>query len=132
MSERAAPARKSMALARASDARTPGALSTHQSIDTSAPDAIQLRMVPPAPISISSECAPMQSTESALPGRARSSARMSARLHRRVAVDAPRHVALLDHVLEHLAVAQRVHRAPEALVLVGHELVFLDQPRERL
>src|SRR5262245_49512739 len=127
MSERAAPLRKSMALARASPARSPGALSTHQSTDTSAPEAIQLRMVPPAPISMSSECAPMASTDSALPGRARSSARISARLHGRVAVDTPRHIALLDHVLEHLAVAERVHRAPEAFVLVGHQLVFGDQ-----
>ena len=45
---------------------------------------------------------------------------------------APRHLALLDHLLEDLPVLQIVHAAPEALVLVRHELVRLDQPRERL
>src|SRR5512134_1680687 len=123
MSARAAPARNSIALARASSPRSPGAESTHQSTETSAPEAIQVRIVPPAPISMSSECAPIASTRSALPGRARSSASILLRLLA-VAVDLPGHVALLHHVLEHLPVAQRIHRTPEARVLVGHELVL--------
>src|ERR1700741_3345233 len=103
MSNRAAPARKSAALARASSARAPGALSVHQSTETSAPEATQLRIVPPAPISMSSEWAPIASTRSALPGRARSSASILLRLLA-VAVDLPRRFALFHHVFEHLAV----------------------------
>src|SRR5262245_36026428 len=49
---------------------------------------------------------------------------------RRPAV-APRHAALLDHVLEDLLVLERVHRAPETFMLEGKQLIGFDQPPER-
>ena len=42
----------------------------------------------------------------------------------------PGHRAFLDEVLEYLLVLQRIHRAPEAFVLEGHELVGFDQALE--
>src|SRR5207244_3759702 len=45
---------------------------------------------------------------------------------------APRHLALLNHVFELLSISQRVHRPPEALVLISHKRILLDQPIERL
>ena len=44
--------------------------------------------------------------------------------------DPPRHPSLLNHIFEHLFVLQRIHRAPEALMLERQELVVLDQPPE--
>ena len=38
--------------------------------------------------------------------------------------------ALLDQILEHLFVLQRIHRAPKALMPERNELVVLDQPLE--
>ena len=45
-------------------------------------------------------------------------------------IEEPRHRAFLDEVLEDLLVLQRVHRAPEAFVPEGHELVGFDQALE--
>ena len=129
--------RNAAADASASAARAPVALSTHQWTSSRTPDAIQPRSVPPAPISMSSECAPRHRTDSVSSGRASCKALIAPAIDNVLPclaafADAPRHLALLDHLLEDLPVLQIVHAAPEALVLVGHELVRLDQPRERL
>ena len=39
--------------------------------------------------------------------------------------------SLLDEILKDLFVPQRIHGAPEALVLEAQELISLDQPLER-
>src|SRR5690606_38898316 len=44
----------------------------------------------------------------------------------------PWRLAALDKVLKRLPVAQRVHRAPEALVFVGHQEIIRDQTLEGL
>src|SRR6185369_11272574 len=44
----------------------------------------------------------------------------------------PRHISLLNHILEDLSVFQRVHGTPESLVLICLELIILDQALERL
>src|SRR5689334_25255233 len=44
----------------------------------------------------------------------------------------PRRSSRLPHLLEVLDVLEGVHRRPESVVLVGHQLVLLDQPPERL
>ena len=49
-----------------------------------------------------------------------------------VAAEAPRHFTLLHHILQHLPVFQRVHRAKETIVLICHELVRRSQTFERL
>ena len=51
--------------------------------------------------------------------------------HLRRSAEPPGHAALLDHVLEDFLVLQGVHRAPEALMLEGKQLIRLDQPAER-
>src|SRR4029077_11709381 len=48
------------------------------------------------------------------------------------AIAAPRHDALLVHLLELLTVALRVHGAKEALVLERHQLIVGDQTLEGL
>ena len=45
---------------------------------------------------------------------------------------APRRLSALDHLLEHLPISQRVHRPPETLIFVGHQVPCLDQAVERL
>src|SRR5262249_8276007 len=127
----AALLKKSAALARASSARASMALRTHQVISSFTPASIQERIAPPAPISMSSEWAPSARTRSVSPGRARPSALISA-APRTVGVDAPRHLALLGHGLEILAILQRVHRAPEAVIAIGHQLALRDQAIERI
>ena len=57
-----------------------------------------------------------------------SGSRLARRLRR--PAEPPGHAALLDHVLQHLLVLQGVHRAPEALMLEGKQLIGLDQPPE--
>ena len=98
--------------------------------------AIHVRIVPPAPISMSSECAPRHRTESVCPGSA------SRRLingqplggaDQAVAVGkTPGHATMFHHVLKRLPVAQRIHRPPEAGILECQQLVCVDQPAERL
>src|SRR5262249_7098399 len=70
------------------------------------------------------------------PGRAKGASSRSPCRQRRLdgksALAPPGHLALLDHVLEHLPVTERVHGPPEALVLAGHQLVVGDEPGERL
>ena len=88
--------------------------------------------VAPAPISMSSECAPRQSSDRRSPGLASWQRPHHAALAAARRLHAPRHLAALHHVFEDLTVAQRVHRAPEPFVLVGHEVAALDQAVERL
>src|SRR6266699_2727925 len=45
---------------------------------------------------------------------------------------APRHLSALDQVLEYLSISKCIHRAPEALVSIRHQLLTLDQPTEWL
>src|SRR5262249_23173779 len=51
---------------------------------------------------------------------------------RRLVPDRPGRIAARVDVLELLSVLERVHRHPEAIVLVGRELPAPDQPMERL
>src|SRR5262245_41698944 len=44
----------------------------------------------------------------------------------------PRHVPTLNHILQQLPVSQRVHRAPETVIFVGHEVPALNQTGEWL
>src|SRR5215472_3919631 len=46
-------------------------------------------------------------------------------------IEKPGHRALLDEVLEHLLVLQRIHRTPETFVPEGHKLVGFNQTTER-
>src|SRR5690348_4483122 len=131
-----ASARKDFAESWASSQREPTALSTAQCTSSRMPFSIHPRIVAPAPISMSSECAPMQSTDNFSPGRAIPTCFIdfASCLLRRQAGSvgkAPRHGAPLDQILQALLVLERVHRPPEALVPDGHELVGLDQPAER-
>src|SRR5579883_20645 len=100
------------------------------------PFSIHPRIVAPAPISMSSECAPMQSTDNASPGRAIPICfiELASCLLRRQPGSlgkAPGHRPPLDQILEALLVLERVHRPPEAFMPDRHELVGLDQPAER-
>ena len=45
---------------------------------------------------------------------------------------APWHFATFHHVLKHLPVSESIHRPPEALILIGHEMPAFDQAIERL
>src|SRR5690606_32302626 len=110
-----ASARNAAAEALASLARVPCALQTHQCTSSLSPAPIQVRSVPPAPISMSSECAPRQRTDRRSPGRASPNALIASflgpatigpLLWRR---GAPRHSSFLDHVLKNLPIAKSVH-----------------------
>ncbi len=112
---------------RASSARSPGALSTTQQTRRSGTASTSRRIVPPQPISMSSECAPIAST--ARPSRAvaptETIARASFRPGQRPApVGRPRgrsqtahgRLPRLGERLERLLVLERVHRCPEPVV----------------
>src|SRR5262249_42025072 len=47
-------------------------------------------------------------------------------------LSAPRRVPTLNHILQQLPVSQRIHRSPETLILVGHEVPAFDQTIEWL
>src|SRR6185437_13574155 len=131
-----ASARKDFAEQYASSQRDPTALSTAQCTSSRMPFSIHPRIVAPAPISMSSECAPMQSTDSVSPGRAIPTCfiEFASCLFGRQAGSLgkpPWHRASLDQILQTLLVLERVHRPPEAFMPDGHELVGLDQPTER-
>src|SRR5262249_25531207 len=65
------------------------------------------------------------------PARAASSPASPGKVDGAAAV-APRRFALFHHVLQHLSIAKGIHRAPEAFILVGHQLSVRDQSVERL
>ena len=96
------------------------------------PWSSQLRSVPPAPISISSECAPRHSTDNRSP--APGDPKSLHRTHRGsdTGVQLPGRIATLDHFLEHLPVPERVHGPPKSFVPVGHELSTVDETLEGL
>src|SRR5690606_22833697 len=124
---RSHPWRKRFALSRASSARAPVALKTTQWISTSGCAARSVSTVPPAPISISSECAPRHST--CLSPSIRS-ARISAPCRR--PPYRPWRLAAAPHPIEDELVLERVHRPPEAPVLGGAKPPLRDQTLERL
>jgi hypothetical protein len=43
----------------------------------------------------------------------------------------PWRFATFHHVLKHLPVSDSIHRSPEALILIGHEMPAFDQAIER-
>src|SRR5262245_7139682 len=96
------------------------------------PRSIRLRSVAPAPISMSSDCAPRHSTDRRTPGAASSRAFTASRCGAELRAQAPRHVAAVRHLLQQLPVSEGVHRPPEALIFVGHEMPARDQTLERL
>src|SRR5215831_3099643 len=44
----------------------------------------------------------------------------------------PWHFATFHHVLKHLPISESIHRPPEALILIGHEMPAFDQAIEGL
>src|SRR5262245_43867934 len=96
------------------------------------PRSIRLRSVAPAPISMSSECAPRQSTDSRSPGAASCRAFMASRRGAELRAHAPGHVAAIRHFLQQLPVSEGVHRTPETLIFIGHEMAACDQTFEGL
>src|SRR5262245_48846063 len=128
-------ARMPSALALASVARSRSPLRTTQCTRLCGYRSSRLTIVPPQPISMSSAWAPRQSTRYPAP---RVAAGSSGSIARRVPSglgrppDLPGCVAARAQILQHLPVLERVHRAPEARVLVRQQLALRDQPAERL
>src|SRR6185437_4726428 len=101
---------------------------------------------PPAPISMSSGCAPMASTDSGSPaGASRCNGSMALRggdegsragqLGRARALRIPHHPRALPavvHLLELGALLDRIGGRPVALVRVGEHPALVDQPRQRV
>src|SRR5581483_2458312 len=144
--------RKAAALCSASRRRRSSELKTTQWISTSRP-RVSCRRVPPQPISISSQCAPRQSTRSGRPAaRSRFKLRMALGFAAQAAADdartrlgispadqfrsvipnLPGRMALRVHIVQRLFVLECVHRRPEAVVFVRQELLLFDQSLERL
>src|SRR4029077_8001393 len=148
MRNRRARARSSCALLRASRARAPGALNTTQWNSSSRWSARSCSIVPPQPISISSACAPRQSTLVARPlvvlsvrGSIDEPPRLDGRgsgVSRRcgsrgvLAPDFPRRDAPRIEIVNALLVLRRIHRHEEAVVLVRKQLAVADQLLKRL
>src|ERR1700690_2019521 len=111
-------------------------------------------MVPPHPISMSSQCAPRQSTLRSgcrLPPRTTLSMAVAQRYPRNLARGRfsrrrrrvlgsrdrlfpyfPRRIAALKNIIELLLVLKRVHRREIPIVLISRQLLLFDQPLERL
>ena len=135
-----APSSSELALDSASAARTLSPLRTTHQISSTEPPSISFSSVPPQPISMSSGCAPKTSTFAGGVSAAPISSgiiRRGRRL-RRVVLDRPgvpelpRGVAVLVQPLEPLLVLERVHRRPEAMVLLREHLALRHQTMERL
>src|SRR5262245_28872226 len=137
------PGRNAAAPARASGARTGSELRTTHLKSASGLSAASLSIVPPQPISMSSQCAPRQRTCSGKPWRAPSAkgsisgtpaARRGSSLHDLLGLvpDLPRRMAPRIELLQPLTVLERVHRHPEAVVGIGDELAFPDEALEGL
>ena len=124
--------KKSDAEALASNSRSPPPLNTHQCTSRRTPRSCMLRSVAPAPISMSSECAPRQRTDNRSPGPTELQGFHGATLTTDTRSRAPRRLAPFDHLLEHLSIPQRIHGPPEALVFVRHQFSGFDQTIERL
>src|SRR5262245_10083421 len=131
-----APARNSAALPRASLARSALAPKTTQQTAALGCSARSRSTEPPHPISMSSLWAPRKSRRGGRsPGKAGAKVSIGLGAGGRgggAVPDLPDGAPLAVHRLEHLLVLERVHARPEAAVLVRHELVLADQPRERL
>src|SRR5215510_5618696 len=121
--------RNALALASASARRTPSADSTTQVISMFGCSSTSRSTVAPQPISMSSECAPRNSTRRSWSNetpnmmRAGRSARPP---------DFPRGRALGEHLVEVGAFLEGVHTRPEAVVRIGVQLALFDEPAERL
>src|SRR5712692_6481500 len=140
------PLRKASADARASAPRSAVDEKTTHSTSSPQRSAASRRIVPPQPISMSSEWAPSARIRFGLSRAANSptcsiAARYStgpSRLTRGLPVirpgfpDLPRTLPAKVHVLEQLLFPEGVHAGPEAVVLVREELAFRGQPPERL
>src|SRR5437762_2611679 len=115
--------RNARALASASARRTPSADSTTQLISMFGWSATSLSTVAPQPISMSSECAPRNSTRCSLSNETPNmlAGRASARTP-----DFPGCGALGEHLIEVRALLERIHAGPEAVVREGVQLAFLD------
>src|SRR5690348_9311335 len=146
MLESALP-RNASAPARASRSRSSSELNTTQSTWSLDFASSSLSTVPPQPISMSSQCAPRQRIR--VTGSAEGDRRLNmsavyetsstaldralelARLHVRLP-DLPAAVARLEHLLQLLLILERVHRRPEALVLVRQQQALARESLERL
>src|ERR1700693_2941874 len=90
-----------------------------------------LSIVPPQPISMSSQCAPMHRIRKCL--RSMSFLSPSARISRQLFLpDHPWTGTPSVHSIQGDLVLEGVHALPEALPAVGHQLAFVDQAREGL
>src|SRR6187549_50131 len=120
--------RNALALASASARRTPSADNTTQVISTLGCSSTRRSTVAPQPISMSSECAPRNSTRRSWSNETPNMIRDSSTR----APDFPRRRALGEHLVEVGALLEGVHAGPEAVIRIGVQLALLDEPAERL
>src|ERR1700681_210681 len=129
----ALPARrkKRLALVLSSRARTGVEPSTTQVTCAARSRSSTLSNVPPQPMSMSSQCAPMHRICSRL--RSVSFLSPSTRMSRLLSMpDHPGTGTAGIHSIQRDLVLERVHALPEALPAVGHQFAFADQARKRL
>src|SRR5208282_4266572 len=115
------------ALLFASACRLPSAVKTTHQTASPGSSCVSFRIVAPQPISMSSLCAPRQSTF-LIPPKFRPFIVVSLALF---LPDDPRRLSLSEHVFEVLLFLERVHARPIAVMREGHELAFGDEAPER-
>src|SRR4051794_11591205 len=91
--------------------------------------SISFNSVPPHPISISSQCAPKQSTRRAV---SRCKSKFSLSIHHLQRFPGlPGCVTAGTHLVDLLAILESIHTHPETLILIRGQLSFVNQAAER-
>src|SRR4051812_44272988 len=91
------------------------------------PRSIRLSSVAPAPISMSSECAPRQRIDRRSPEAASRRGLMLLLCPRVFSLRPPHRFSLVHHFFKYLFISHGIHRPPEPLVFVGDEFACLDE-----